>query len=436
MQAGEERDTLQRQPTWTASLKRSMLKIISKGSSSSSLDSKTIQDAAAAAVTSVNRTSVSPHQAMVETSSGGSHGIGGAGGVSLNVRGNNIRPQHATSFKGSVNSPTSALLSPIGSLSLSQTSLLGSPLTSQDISVRSGKRAQRSSSVGMSSLEAEASQTRMPKPSLDLSAPSGQGKPWQALASAASLPVSGLKGTFQANKGSVARMDLPHHGSGSTTQVFALAPQPSQPVQTVQQMLAEMQLNKRAHEAVGGRQSPGTPTVSSGLTAMTDSVTSGGEGRVRPAGNNSLEGRSSMASPFADSLSSANSFANSISRRYAMGGTSESRLHFTALHVAPPPALLPAVCSPFPHLPHSIPCAQNPPAPLIIVTAPPHAPVIFHPACPQQAWGSHNPKLTMCHTNVLRCGLQIAGCLRHQQSAVVPLTRVFLCFLLCEAPGF
>ena len=359
MQAGEERDTLQRQPTWTASLKRSMLKIISKGSSSSSLDSKTIQDAAAAAVTSVNRTSVSPHQAVVETSSGGSHGIGGAGGVSLNMRGNNIRPQHATSFKGSVNSPTSALLSPIGSLSLSQTSLLGSPLTSQDISVRSGKRAQRSSSVGMSSLEAEASQTRLPKFSLDLSAPLGQGKPWQALASAASLPVSGLKGTFQANKRSVARMDLPHHGSGSTTQVFALAPQPSQPVQTVQQMLAEMQLNKRAHEAVGGRKSPGTPTVWSGLTAMTDSVTSGGEGRVRPAGN-SLEGRSSMASPFADSLSSANSFANSISRRYAMGGTSESRLHFTVLHVAPPPPSFPQFVHPFRICPIQSPVPKTP----------------------------------------------------------------------------
>lgn len=357
MQAGENPDASQRQPTWTASLKRSMLKMISKGSSSSSQDSKTIQDAAAAAVASVNRASASPTQASVETSLGGSRGMGGAGGVSLNVRGNNMRPQHATSFKGSANSPASALLSPIGSQSLSQTSLLGSPHASQDTSVRSGKRAQRSSSVGVSSLEAEASHSRLPKASLDLPSP-GQGKPWHPLALATSLPVSGLKGTFQASKGSAARMDSPNQGSGLTPQVFTLTPQPSQPVQTVQQMLAKMQSEKKARELVGGRQSPGTSTLSLGLTAMTDSVTSIGEGRPRQAGI-SLEGRSSMASPFAESLSSAKPFANSISRRYAMGGTSESRLR---LH-------------------HS---ACGSPIPL--------APQLSY------GWGRHHPKSTMCHT--------------------------------------
>lgn len=314
LQGGEESETSQRQTTWTASLKRSMLKMVSKGSSSNR-DSKTTQDAAAAAVAST-RVGASINQAGAETSSGGSRSIGGIGGSSLSVRGSNIRPQHATSFKGSSHSPTSALLSPVGSQTLSQTSPLGSPLASQDVSVKSGKRAQRSSSVGMSSLDAEASQTRLPKPVLDPGS-SGQGKPW--LPSAVSLPASGLKGTFHASKGSAARMDSPHHGSGVTPPVFTLAPQPSQPVQTVQQMLAEMQ-ERQARDFAAGRQSSGNPNTALGLTSMTDSVTSIGEGRARQTGN------SPMASPFADNLSSAKPFANSISRRYAMGGASKSRL--------------------------------------------------------------------------------------------------------------
>lgn len=345
LQGGEESDKSQRQPTWTASLKRSMLKMISKGSSSSHGDSKTTQDAAAAAVASVNRTSSSPNQARVETSLGGGRSIGGVGGVSLNVRNSSSRPQHATSFKGSANSPTSALLSPIGSQTLSRTFPLGSPPASQDISVRSG--AQRSSSVGVSSLDAEASQTRLANASLDPGSPSGQGKIRQALASAASLPVSSLKGTIQASKGSAARMESPPHGSGLTPALFTLTPQPSQPVQTVQQMLAMMQSEKMAHESMGGRQSPGNPNSSLGLTAltMTDSVTSIGEGRARQAGN-SPEGRSPMASPFADTLSSAKPFANSISRRYAMGGTSESRLRLQHLCSSSP--LLPPFPTQFP----------------------------------------------------------------------------------------
>lgn len=326
--------------------------MISKGSSSNR-DSKTTQDAAAAAVASLTRVSASTNQGAVDPSSGGSRGIGGAGGVSLSLRGSsNMRPQHAASFRSSANSPTSALLSPIGSQTLSQTSPLGSPLASQDVSVRSGKRAQRSSSVGMSSLDAEASQTRLPKPSQEggLGSPSGQGKPW--LPSAASLPASGLKGTFHASKGSAA-----HHGSGVTPQVFTLAPQPSQPVQTVQQMLAEMQSEKKACDAAAGRQSQGTASTALGRTSMTDSVTSIGEGRARQAAN------SPMASPFADSLSAAKPFASSVSRRYAMGGTSESKLCF---HQSACCNLLPHP-QPFPQSP--LQPSKNPPHPL----APPQA---------------------------------------------------------------
>ena len=316
-----------------------MLKMISKGSSSSNRDSKSTQDSAAAAVAFMNqpyRASVPPNQASAETLPGGSRGIGGVGSVSLNVRGSNIRPQHATSFKSLAHSPSSALLSPIGTQFPSQTPPQGSPQGSPDISVKAGKRTQkRSSSVGMSSMDAEALQIRSFKPSLDLGPPSGQGKPWQAMASAASLPASGLKGTFQANKAGTARMDSPPRGAGSTAPVFTLAPQPSQPVQTVQQMLAEMQSEsekrdseKKARESQGGRQSPRNPAL--GLTALTDSVTSIGEGRARQVGNSPVgtvhDSRSPIASPFADSLTSAKPFANSISRRYAMGGTSESRL--------------------------------------------------------------------------------------------------------------
>lgn len=350
LQGGEESDTSQRQPTWTSSLKRSMLKMISKGSSSSR-DSKTTQDAAAAAVAST-RVSASTNQAIAETSSGGGRSIGGVGGPSLSVRGSNIRPQHATSFKGSANSPTSALLSPIGSQTLSQTSPVGSPLASQDVSVRSGKRAQRSSSVGMSSLDAEASQTRLPTPSLDPGSPSGQGKPW--LASAASLPASGLKGTFPVSKGSAARPKSPQHGSGVTPPVFTLAPQPSQPVQTVQQMLAEMQSERQARESAAGRQSSGNPNTASGLTSMTDSVTSIGEGRATQAGN------SPMASPFADSLSSAKPFASCISRRYAMGGASK----------LPPFCMKHPIYSPIPNSPPTPPHPSNPLCPYFLLPHP------------------------------------------------------------------
>ena len=323
-QGEEEPESPQTQPTWTASLKRSMLKMISKGSSSSSRrESKSMQDAAAAAVASVNqpyRATTSFNQASAEASSSvGSRGIGGLGGVSLNVRGSNMRPQHAASFKGSANSPSSALLGPIGPQAVPQTA----PPGSQDSSVRSGKRAQRSSSVGMSSTDAEALLTRTGKPGAD---PRAQGKSWQAMASAASLPAAGLKGSFQASKASGGRMESPLQGPGPTPQVFTLAPQASQPVQTVQQLLAEMQSQKQAHESQGGRQSP--RNMSWGATAMADSVSSVGEGKARVSGNssagNGYEGRCTMESPFAESLSSAKPLA--ISRRYAMAGAGEFEL--------------------------------------------------------------------------------------------------------------
>lgn len=278
-----------------------------------------MQDAAAAAVASVNqpyRATASCNQASVEaSSSGGSRGIGGVGGVTLNVRGSNMRLQHAASSKGLANSPSSALLAPIGAQALPQTAQLGS----QDSSVKSGKRAQRSSSVGVSSADVEASHTRTGKPGAD---PRSQGKPWQALASAASLPAAGLKGSFQASKASGARTDSPLQGPGSAAPVFTLAPQPSQPVQTVQQLLAEMQAQKQARESLAGKQSPRN-------TAMTDVGASVGEGRAKPLGNSlagsgAYEGRCTMESPFAESLSSAKPLA--ISRRYAMAGTSECQL--------------------------------------------------------------------------------------------------------------
>lgn len=284
-----------------------------------------MQDAAAAAVASGHqpyRASTSPNQASGEaSSSGGSRGIGGVGGASFNVRGSNIRPQHAASFKGTANSPSSAMLGPIVPQTLPQASTLGPPPASSDIAVKSGKRAQRSSSVGMSSLEVEAPLTRSGKPGLD---PRAQGKSWQALASAASLPASGLKGSFQTSKAGGARVESPLQGLGSTPPVFILASQPSQPVQTVQQLLAEMQAEKRARESLGGRQSPRSPCW--GATAVTDSVGAVGEGRARlvgnsPAGSGAQEGRCPMESPFAESLSSAKPLA--ISRRYAMAGTSE-----------------------------------------------------------------------------------------------------------------
>lgn len=330
-QGDDEPESSQTQPTWTASFKRSMLKIISKGSSSSRRESKSMQDAAAAAVASVNqpyRATASTNQASVEaSSSGGSRGIGGVGGVSLNVRGSNMRPQHAASVKGFANSPSSALLAPIGAQTPPQTGQLGS----QDSSGRSGKRAQRSSSVGVSSTDIEASLTRTGKPEAD---PRSQGNPGQALASAASLPAAGLKGSFQASKAGGARMESPLQGPGSTPPVFTLAPQPSQPVQTVQQLLAEMQAQKQARDFLAGKQSPRN-------TAMTDAVASVGESRAKPLGNSpagsgAYEGRCTMESPFAESLSSAKPLA--ISRRYAMAGTSERQL--SVYHSVPFAAML------------------------------------------------------------------------------------------------
>ena len=316
LQEVDEPDDMQRQTTWTASLKRGMLKMLSKTSSSSSgRDSRSMQDAAAAAVASVNqplRSATMTDQASGESQSGASRGLGGPGGVSLNVRSTNLRPQHANSFKGLSHSPSSALLSPIAS----QTS---------DLLLKSGKSAQSTNSVGASSADAEAAQARASKFSMDLASPSGQGKSWPVLASAG----SGLKGNFQPIKSaSILRLEAPSQGVGSTPQPFPLAPQPSQPVQTVQQMLAEMQSEKRSLEGAGGRQSP--RNASMGLAAMTDSVSSIGEGRARLlATGPGHEPRIVLESPFADSLAN-KPFATSISRRYAMAGTSKcSRVHLT-----------------------------------------------------------------------------------------------------------
>ena len=325
----EDSEEAQRQTTWTASLKRGMMKMLSKGSSSSSSnsrDSRSMQHAAAAAVSSASqphRSTGGASQAPGDPSGGG--GVSpGTGGPSLNVRGTVIRPQHAASFKGLSHSPSSTLLSPIGSAN--------SPAS--DPSIKSGRTAQRTSSVGVSPLDAEASHARMGKPSLDFTSSSpGQGKGLPGLASAASLPVSGLKGTFQSPKAAgMSCLESVPQGHGLTPQPFSLAPQPSQAVQTVQQMLADMQSEKRAHESAGGRQSPRTASL--GLAAMTDSVTSIGEGRGRHLGNGpGHEPYQALESPFADSLTN-KSFATSISRRYAMAGTSECVSRFLAFSSA------------------------------------------------------------------------------------------------------
>ena len=98
-------------------------------------------------------------------------------------------------------------------------------------------------------------------------------------------------------------------------------------------MLAEMQSENRARESSGGKQSSRNANL--GMASMTDSVTSVAEDRARPYVNGPAhEGRVPLESPFADSLSS-KPFASSISRRYAMAGTSECAVINYSLQLYP-----------------------------------------------------------------------------------------------------
>ena len=84
LQEVEESDDMQRQTTWTAGLKRGMLKMLSKNSSSSSgRDCKSMQDAAAAAVAFVNqslRNTTLTNQTSGASSGAGSRSLGAQGG--------------------------------------------------------------------------------------------------------------------------------------------------------------------------------------------------------------------------------------------------------------------------------------------------------------------------------------------------------------------
>lgn len=191
---------------------------------------------------------------------------------------------------------------------------------------------------------ASASETplsRSVKPSLDLPSASGQGRSFKPsldltsvqgmpLTTAASLPTSGLKGNFQPSSKTAATSRLESHREAAAhSPPPTLMSQPSQLVQTVQQMLAEMQQGRQARESLGnsGRVSPRTMSV--GTLAVTDASPIP-EGRARQAVPGvAVRDARILNSPFAEQLASKPT-ANAISRRCAMGGPSTrlSLLHF------------------------------------------------------------------------------------------------------------
>ena len=300
--------------------------MLSKGSLGR--DARSTQDAAAAAVstTATSQKSCGPTQApgdalfMPSSPPGGRNAAAGVTPVS--VRGVNMRPKQATPFKGVSQSPSSAMLTPIASQTQVQTSL--------DLTVKSGKSVLRSNSSAPSPFSTDAVQTRVAKPSLDLTSTLGQGKLGVALISTGSLQASGLKGTFQPSSKAAAAVRMDSHREANSEAIphfqgqalgSTLTPQPSQPVQTVQQMLAAIKQDASYRESsasAGGRLSP--RDMSLGMPAVSDSTTSISEGRVRQAVlGGAVRDSKSLESPFADTLFS-KSYANSISRRYAMAG--------------------------------------------------------------------------------------------------------------------
>ncbi|DBA84709.1 TPA: hypothetical protein ACH3X1_005961 [Trebouxia sp. C0004] len=349
----EDSEEGQRQNTWTASLKRGMLKMLSK---SSGRDSRSTSDAAAAAVAASSnpqKPSASSQQpgdaSFLPNGPPGSRTAGA--GPSMNVRAMNLHPKQIPAFKGTSQTPTAAMLSPIASQTLSQgspdptlrsskSSLILSPVGSDVAQMRSLKPSLDLTYISDAaqlrpakpSLDAtsasDAPPSRSFKPSLDLTSASGQGRSFKPsldvtsvqgvpFTTAASLPTSGLKGNFQPSSkaAAISRLES-HREAGAHSPPPTLTSQPSQPVQTVQQMLAEMQQGRKARESLGNG---GKVTMSGGILAVTD-ATPIPEGRVRQAVPGlAVRDSQIINSPFAEQLTS-KPHTNAISRRCAMGG--------------------------------------------------------------------------------------------------------------------
>ncbi len=353
--------------------------MLSKGSGK---DSKSTQDAAAAAVAASSNpqkpsaSSQQPGNATFLPNSPPGGRTAGAG-PSMSGRAMNLYPKQIPSFKGTSQSPSAAMLSPIASQNLSQgspesslrsskSSLVLSPAGSDAAQIRSFKpsldltyisdAAQlRPSKPSLDVTSAsDAPLSRSFKPSLDLtSTTSGQGRSFKPsleltsvqgmpLTTAASLPTSGLKGNFQPSSKAAALSRLEsHREAGSHSPPPTLTSQPSQPVQPVQQMLAEMQQGRKARELPGngGKAPPPPKTMTGGALAMTD-ATPNPEGVARQAVPGvALRDSRITNSPFADHLAS-KPLADAISRRCAMGGPSThfSPLRFLqslAMHIPP-----------------------------------------------------------------------------------------------------
>ncbi len=351
--------------------------MLSKGSGK---DSKSTQDAAAAAVAASSnpqKPSSSSQQSgnatFLPNSPPGGRTAGA--GPSMSGRAMNLYPKQIPSFKGTSQSPSAAMLSPIASQNLSQgspdpslrsskSSLVLSPAGSDAAQIRSFKPnldltyisdaaqlrpAKPSLDVTSAS---DASLSRSFKPSLDLTyAPSGQGRSFKSsldmtsvqgmpLTTAASLPTSGSKGNFQPSSKAAALSRLEsHREAGAHSPPPTLTSQPSQPVQTVQQLLAEMQQGRKARESPGNGGKVPPKTTTGGTLAMTDAIPIP-EGVTRQAMPGvALRDSRVTNSPFADHLAS-KPLANAISRRCAMGGPSMqfSPLHFLqslAMHISP-----------------------------------------------------------------------------------------------------
>lgn len=355
----EESEEGQRQTTWTASLRRGMLKMLSK---SSGRDSKSTQDAAAAAVAASltsQKPSASSQQpgdaSFLPNSPPGGRTLGA--GPSMNVRPMNLHPKQVPSFKGSSQSPSAAMLSPIASQTLSQgspdpslrcskSSLVLSPAGSDAAQIRSFKphldltyisdAAQlRPSKPSLDiTYASDAALSKSFKPSLDLTSVSGQGRSFKPsldltsvqgmpLTTAASLPTAGLKGNFQPSSkaAAISRLES-RREAGAHSPPPTLTSQPSQPVQTVQQMLAEMQQGPKVCESLGNGGKVSPRTMSGGTLAVAD-ATPIPEGRARQVVPGVAVRDSRIPnSPFAEHLAS-KAHASAISRRCAMGGPSK-----------------------------------------------------------------------------------------------------------------
>ena len=319
--------------TWTASLKRTMHKMLSKGSSSRR-NSKTTEHSAAAAVAAVAAASTAGNPPGAKQLSGDPSATPSsppgaprspATGMATNLRGIAMHAREVSPFKGFSQSPFSAMLSPSGSNADASSKLSGSVLRGND--------------AAQSLFGSDATQAWYAKQSQDPPAAlTGQGRPAAlALGSAASLPASGLRGMPQpsSNKGTPVGPSQEGNAPGMSHfqgQAFGakLAPQPSQPVQTVQEMLAAMQ-QQRQHNTRESSPSNLQPpsngkTCPRALSVGDDGTGPEGRGRQGAAGGSQTARDSrTMASPFADSLLN-KPYTNAISRRYAMAGTTSEQL--------------------------------------------------------------------------------------------------------------